>query len=172
MRSLSRREIEVLTLVGEGYTHEQISKRLHVSPKTTRNQMNSVLRKLDVHDRAHAIVVALRAGYLPKSLVTSQVDCAGCSRTEELTPREIEVLKLASEGHSHKQIAKRLSYSEQTSKNQLNSIRRKLNANNTTQAVVLALRTGRLPREFVECPLDCEDCWRKDGKVETADPGV
>ena len=59
--------------------------------------------------------------------------------TQSLSPREIEVLKLAAEGTSNKGIAWILGISEQTTKNHISSILHKLNAENRTQAVVLAL---------------------------------
>jgi DNA-binding NarL/FixJ family response regulator len=59
-----------------------------------------------------------------------------------LTKREVEVLNLVSEGNSNKQVASILDTSEQTIKNYVSSILRKLNANDRTHAVVLAIRQG------------------------------
>jgi DNA-binding CsgD family transcriptional regulator len=59
--------------------------------------------------------------------------------TRSLSPREIEILKLAAQGTSNKGIAGILGISEQTTKNHVSSILRKLNAENRTRAVVLAL---------------------------------
>ena len=59
-----------------------------------------------------------------------------------LTPRETEVLHLMAEGYLNKQIADKLSVSEQTIKNHITSILRKLNANARTQAVVIAIQKG------------------------------
>ncbi len=66
-----------------------------------------------------------------------------------LTPKEMEVLKYMAEGYLNKQIADRLNVTEQTIKNHITSILRKLNANARTQAVVIAIRKGlvTLPRE-------------------------
>jgi len=61
---------------------------------------------------------------------------------EELTPREIEVLGLLSEGLSNKAIALRLSISDQTVKFHVNAILGKLGAESRTEAVVLAARLG------------------------------
>lgn len=59
-----------------------------------------------------------------------------------LTPREIEVLNCIAEGNSNKGIAHMLGITEQTVKNHITSIMRKLIANDRTHAVVLALRQG------------------------------
>lgn len=59
-----------------------------------------------------------------------------------LTPREMEILKYIGQGYLNKQIAVELGISEQTIKNHVTSILRKLNANARTEAVVLALRQG------------------------------
>jgi DNA-binding NarL/FixJ family response regulator len=56
-----------------------------------------------------------------------------------LSPREMEILKLAAQGTSNKGIASILGLSEQTIKNHISSILRKLNVENRTHAVVLAL---------------------------------
>jgi len=63
-------------------------------------------------------------------------------RYEELTQREREVLQLAADGLSNKEIAARLAISEKTAKNHTANIFSKLQVNDRTQAVVLALRRG------------------------------
>lgn len=59
-----------------------------------------------------------------------------------LTPREMQILEYIAKGMLNKQIAVQLEISEQTIKNHVTSILRKLNANARTEAVVLALRKG------------------------------
>jgi two-component system, NarL family, response regulator DegU len=59
-----------------------------------------------------------------------------------LTPREIEILEFIAKGYLNKQIAAELGISEQTIKNHVTSILRKLNANARTEAVVVAIRQG------------------------------
>jgi two-component system response regulator DegU len=59
-----------------------------------------------------------------------------------LTPREMEILGYVAQGMMNRQIASQLGISEQTIKNHVTSILRKLNANARTEAVVLALRKG------------------------------
>ena len=59
-----------------------------------------------------------------------------------LTPKEMEVLQYMAEGYLNKQIADKLDVTEQTIKNHITSILRKLNANARTQAVVIAIKKG------------------------------
>jgi len=59
-----------------------------------------------------------------------------------LTPREVEILNYIAQGYLNKQIAAELGISEQTIKNHVTSILRKLNANARTEAVVVAIRQG------------------------------
>lgn len=59
-----------------------------------------------------------------------------------LSPREMEILKYISQGNSNKEIARALHISDQTVKNHITSILRKLNVNDRTEAVVFAVRRG------------------------------
>jgi DNA-binding NarL/FixJ family response regulator len=59
---LSQREREVLDLIAAGVNNPDIAKRLFLSPKTVRNHVSSVFTKLQVADRAQAIVRARAAG--------------------------------------------------------------------------------------------------------------
>jgi DNA-binding NarL/FixJ family response regulator len=64
---------------------------------------------------------------------------------EDLTARELEVLQLVRDGYKNKQIADRLSISENTVNFHLKNIADKLNANDRTHAVTIAVRRGLLP---------------------------
>lgn len=59
-----------------------------------------------------------------------------------LTAREMEILTYIAQGYLNKQIAVELGISEQTIKNHVTSILRKLNANARTEAVVVAIKQG------------------------------
>jgi DNA-binding NarL/FixJ family response regulator len=59
---LTEREREVLELIAAGHNNAQIAQRLVLSPKTVRNRVSSVFGKLQVADRAQAIVRAREAG--------------------------------------------------------------------------------------------------------------
>ena len=59
---LSGREREILTLLAQGYKNAEIADRLVISPKTVRNYVSNIISKLQVADRAQAILRAKDAG--------------------------------------------------------------------------------------------------------------
>lgn len=59
-----------------------------------------------------------------------------------LSPREMEILDLVTRGASNKEIAHRLTISQQTVKNHMTAVLRKLRVDDRTQAAVYALRHG------------------------------
>lgn len=64
------------------------------------------------------------------------------SDVEELTKREVEVLKLLAEGLFNKEIAYNLDISEKTVKNHVSNIFKKINVSDRTQAAVYAIRNN------------------------------
>jgi DNA-binding NarL/FixJ family response regulator len=59
---LTEREHEVLELIARGFANQAIAGRLFLSPKTVRNHVSNIFSKLQVADRAQAIVRAREAG--------------------------------------------------------------------------------------------------------------
>ena len=59
---LTVREREILELIARGRSNAQITAELVVSPKTVRNHVSNIFSKLQVRDRAEAIVKAREAG--------------------------------------------------------------------------------------------------------------
>ena len=59
---LTQREREVLALVGEGLSNEEIAARLTLSPATARTHVSRAMVKLDARDRAQLVVLAFRTG--------------------------------------------------------------------------------------------------------------
>jgi DNA-binding NarL/FixJ family response regulator len=59
---LTQREHEVLELIAQGESNPAIAQRLVLSQKTVRNHVSNIFNKLQVVDRAHAIVKAREAG--------------------------------------------------------------------------------------------------------------
>ena len=59
---LSAREVEILDLIAQGHSNAKIAARLYLSPKTVGNHISHVFTKLQVADRAHAIIRAREAG--------------------------------------------------------------------------------------------------------------
>jgi len=60
---LTEREREILNLIAQGQSNPDIVRMLTLSPKTVRNYVSNILDKLQVADRAEAIVRAREAGY-------------------------------------------------------------------------------------------------------------
>jgi DNA-binding NarL/FixJ family response regulator len=59
---LSDREREILDLIAQGANNSEIAKRLVISPKTVRNHVSNIFSKLQVADRAQAIIRGREAG--------------------------------------------------------------------------------------------------------------
>jgi DNA-binding NarL/FixJ family response regulator len=59
---LTSREVEILDLIAQGHTNAKIAARLYLSPKTVGNHISHIFTKLQVADRAHAIIRAREAG--------------------------------------------------------------------------------------------------------------
>jgi len=70
---------------------------------------------------------------------------AGLDVVTPLTQRERQILIHVTDGHTNKQIAAALKISEQTIKNHISAILRKLSANDRAHAAVLAIRRGYIP---------------------------
>ena len=62
METLTPREIEVLQALTEGLDSKGIAERLHISLRTERNHMASILSKLEVHSQLQALVFSVRHG--------------------------------------------------------------------------------------------------------------
>jgi DNA-binding NarL/FixJ family response regulator len=61
---LTKRERQVLALVAEGKTDQQIAQELHLQVKTIGNHVSSILSKLNVATRTEAAVWAIREGFI------------------------------------------------------------------------------------------------------------
>jgi DNA-binding NarL/FixJ family response regulator len=59
---LTEREREVLSLVAEGLSNEEIARRLFLSPLTTKTHVSRILTKLEARDRAQLVVLAYESG--------------------------------------------------------------------------------------------------------------
>lgn len=65
LMSLTKRELQVLTLMVDGLNHAAIAQRLHVSTNTVRTHTQNLQKKLNVHSGLAAVSVALEAGLRP-----------------------------------------------------------------------------------------------------------
>jgi DNA-binding NarL/FixJ family response regulator len=65
---LTPREMEVLKLVAEGYTNQQIADHLVLSIKTVQAHRANVMEKLELHDITHLVRFAIHHGLIPSEL--------------------------------------------------------------------------------------------------------
>ena len=127
-----------------------------LSKRATADELSSIIR------RAHNGEYPINESLMTRPRVAKQVlnQFRGFTRTMEgvtapLTKRETEILTYIAEGNSNKEIAHILEISEQTIKNHVSAILRKLNANDRAHAVALALQSGWIspeakPRRMLE----------------------
>ena len=127
-----------------------------ISKKATADELAGTIR------RASRGEYPINESLMTRPRVAKQVlnQFRGFTRTLEgiaapLTKRETEILTYVAEGNSNKEIARILSISEQTIKNHVSAILRKLNANDRAHAVTLALHSGWIspdakPRRMAE----------------------
>src|SRR5260370_7841281 len=77
---LTAREVEILKLMAKGQANKQIAFGLKISEKTVRNHISHIYEKLQIYDRAQAVLYAVR-----KPLV--QLLAQPCPTTPTLTLR-------------------------------------------------------------------------------------
>lgn len=61
---LTTRELDIVHLIAEGLSNHEISSRLRISDQTVKNHVTAILRKLDATDRAQAVLISLRSGWI------------------------------------------------------------------------------------------------------------
>ena len=61
---LSEREVQVIQAVSAGCSNKAVARELRVSEETVRAHLKSVFVKLGAADRTHAVVIAMRRGYI------------------------------------------------------------------------------------------------------------
>ena len=61
---LSPRELEVLSLVSEGFSNQKIAEKLGISAETVKSHIRHIMKKLVVSDRTQAAVKALKRGLI------------------------------------------------------------------------------------------------------------
>lgn len=59
---LTAREVEILKMLATGMANKQIAYKLGISEKTVRNHVSNMYEKLDIYDRAQAVLYAVRKG--------------------------------------------------------------------------------------------------------------
>lgn len=172
-RSLTVRERQVLELISEGRTTQELSALLRVSTKTVANHKRRLFARLGVHTQAQAVAVAVREGLVgpllnasttpagfgptdrrapaPHGSVTvveqwqrTPSDRSAGRRTRGLTQREHEVVAAMADGLSTKEIGRRLGVAAKTVEGHKTRVFGKLDARSQAHAVRLAITHGLL----------------------------
>ena len=58
--SLTKREEQVLQLIGQGFTIKRVAASLHITVATARKHRENLMRKLDAHSTAQLVLIAVR----------------------------------------------------------------------------------------------------------------
>ncbi|SHE83766.1 two component transcriptional regulator, LuxR family [Thermoanaerobacter uzonensis DSM 18761] len=100
-----------------------------------------ILKDAEYDDLIKAIRTIYNGGvYIHPSLMEEIDNIDHENLKKDLTPREIEILKLISKGYSNKEIAQKLFLSEKTVKNHVYNIFKKLDVKDRTQAAIYMLK--------------------------------
>ena len=129
---------------------------------TTYDGDEDIYRALQAGARAYLLkgmtseelIATIRAVHAGKSHIPAAVAARLAERmgTEELTPREFDVLEQIVHGKSNKEIGTELEISEATVKTHINSLLSKLGVTDRTQAATAAIQRGLVPLESLRKP--------------------
>lgn len=64
---LTLRQLEVITMLGRGFSNKEIARALDVAERTVKAHVSAVFEALNVRNRTQAVLVAQRRGFLPSS---------------------------------------------------------------------------------------------------------
>ena len=107
-----------------------------------RGAMGFIPKSSTPEQLVHALrQILARKVYLPEEAVAQTTE-PGDTDIDELTPRQLEVLRNVIQGKPNKQLARELGVSTATVKSHLAAVMRALNASNRTELVYLAARKG------------------------------
>ncbi|HXV83747.1 MAG TPA: response regulator transcription factor [Candidatus Binatia bacterium] len=59
LQALTKRELEIVRLVAEGLSNEEIGKKIFISPKTVKTHLSNIFDKLQVHNRFKAALLVM-----------------------------------------------------------------------------------------------------------------
>jgi DNA-binding NarL/FixJ family response regulator len=65
--SLTLRQLEVISMLGRGFSNKEIARALDVAERTVKAHVSAVFEALNVRNRTQAVLVAQRRGFLPSS---------------------------------------------------------------------------------------------------------
>lgn len=69
--SLTLRQLEVISMLGRGFSNKEIARALDVAERTVKAHVSAVFEALNVRNRTQAVLVAQRRGFLPASASTT-----------------------------------------------------------------------------------------------------
>lgn len=126
----------------------------YLTKETKSEELLQVIRRVNLGESILIDCVMSRPSVMEKILRQFQdLNLNGTDNEKiasPLTPRELEILGHKAKGLLNKQVAHMLGISEQTIKNHMASILRKLEVNDRTQAVIMAMRHGWIHADFIE----------------------
>ena len=89
--ALSTRELQVLACVSEGRSNHQVAMALFVSPETVKTHLRRVFEKLDVSNRAAAVVKGVELGLIAPPTCWQKPRSGGRSNpVQEVTAKELQ----------------------------------------------------------------------------------
>lgn len=132
---LTARELEVLSLVADGLSNEDIGRALRIAPTTVRTHLDRIGTKLGCGDRAGMVGAAFRSG---------QMRFVRSERDVELDDRKMQVLIRVARGLSNDEIAAELVMSAHTVKSRLRALFKVLGVGSRAALVKAALECGAL----------------------------
>lgn len=62
LKEMNEREKEILTLMAQGHTNKEISKKIFIAEQTVKNYVSDIYNKIGLHDRAQVSILAIKAG--------------------------------------------------------------------------------------------------------------
>ncbi len=64
INTLTQREQEILSLIAQGKTNQEIAEALYITTGTVRVHVHAILHKLEVRDRTQAVIIAMQTGLI------------------------------------------------------------------------------------------------------------
>ena len=120
---LTSRERQILRLIAKGLHNRQIASKIHRSIKTVEKHRQNLHSKLSTHEVAGLTRHALALGLMDEPRPSPAKLSKG---SRQLTPRELEILKLVAQGSGNKWIASELRRSIKTIDHHRENIMKKL----------------------------------------------
>ena len=139
---LAERQQAAVVLLAEAAEERWIAEALRLGVRAILPRESGAAEIIAAVASAAAGLIVLHPQSLPAIMPAASSAAAPAPLAEELSAREIEVLRLMAEGLSNKLIAWRLGISEHTVKFHAGSILAELNAASRTEAVTAGIRRG------------------------------